>query len=111
MRAQVENVRRNGEACKEAQVRAKAESASRIPGADTQSTLPDTPSDGFRLLSSLRGETMKDGAIKECIGYGCGTVIIVVMLFTDGASAIAAAMIGVGAMFGAQAYANRRREA
>lgn len=56
---------------------------------------------------------MKDGAIKECIGYGCGTVIIVVMLMTDGATALAAAMIGVGAMFGAQAYGNavKRKEA
>ena len=53
---------------------------------------------------------MKDGPLQQCIGYVCGTVIIVTMLVLDGEVALIAATSAVAAMFGVQKYANLKKK-
>jgi len=54
---------------------------------------------------------MKDGALTQCFGYLCGTVIIIALLIKDGEVALATAAMAATAMFGAQAVMNARKKA
>ena len=48
---------------------------------------------------------------RTCIGYLCGTVIMLMMLYKDGEVALATAAASVLTMFGVQAYTNAKAKA